>query len=46
MGIERIAMLKYGIPDLRTFYDADLRWLRYYGFLPLDIPNLVGGIAR
>ena len=46
MGIERIAMLKYGIPDLRTFYDADLRWLRHYGFLPLDIPNLVGGIAR
>ena len=46
MGIERIAMLKYGIPDLRTFYDADLRWLRHYGFLPLDIPNMVGGIAR
>ena len=46
MGIERIAMLKYGIPDLRTFYEADLRWLRHYGFLPLDIPNLVGGIAR
>ena len=46
MGIERIAMLKYGIPDLRTFYDGDLRWLRHYGFLPLDIPNLVGGIAR
>src|SRR5689334_5132531 len=46
MGIERIAMLKYGIPDLRTFYGADLRWLKHYGFLPLDIPNLVGGIAR
>ena len=46
MGIERIAMLKCGIPDLRTFYEADLRWLRHYGFLPLDIPNLVGGIAR
>jgi len=46
MGIERITMLKYGIPDLRTFYDGDLRWLRHYGFLPLDIPNLVGGIAR
>ena len=38
-------MLKYGIPDLRTFYDADLRWLRHYGFLPLDIPSLVGGIG-
>ena len=43
MGIERIAMLKYGIPDLRTFYESDLRWLRQYGFLPLDIPSLVRG---
>ncbi len=43
MGIERVAMLKYGIPDLRTFYDCDLRWLRHYGFLPLDIPSLVRG---
>ena len=40
MGIERITMLKYGIPDLRTFFDADMRWLKHYGFLPLDIPNL------
>ena len=40
MGIERIAMLKYGIPDLRTFFEADLRWLKHYGFLPFDIPNL------
>ncbi|MEJ0072200.1 MAG: phenylalanine--tRNA ligase subunit alpha [Pseudomonadota bacterium] len=46
MGIERIAMLKYGIPDLRTFFDADLRWLRHYGFLPLDIPSLITGLAR
>ena len=43
MGIERIAMLKYGIPDLRTFFDSDLRWLRHYGFLPLDVPSLVAG---
>ena len=43
MGIERVAMLKYGIPDLRTFYESDLRWLKYYGFLPLDIPSLVRG---
>jgi phenylalanyl-tRNA synthetase alpha chain len=43
MGIERVAMLKYGIPDLRTFYDSDLRWLRHFGFLPLDIPSLVRG---
>jgi phenylalanyl-tRNA synthetase alpha chain len=46
MGIERIAMLKYGIPDLRTFYDSDLRWLRHYGFMPLDVPSMVGGLAR
>ena len=43
MGIERVAMLKYGIPDLRTFYDSDLRWLLHYGFLPLDLPSLVRG---
>ena len=46
MGIERIAMLKYGIPDLRTFYEADLRWLRHYGFLPFDVPSLTGGLTR
>ena len=43
MGIERVAMLKYGIPDLRTMYDSDMRWLRHYGFLPLDIPSPVRG---
>jgi phenylalanyl-tRNA synthetase alpha chain len=43
MGIERVAMLKYGIPDLRTMYDSDLRWLHHYGFLPLDIPSPVRG---
>jgi phenylalanyl-tRNA synthetase alpha chain len=46
IGIERIAMLKYGIPDLRTFFDSDLRWLRHYGFLPLDVPTLTGGLTR
>lgn len=44
IGIERLAMLKYGIPDLRPFYDSDLRWLRHYGFLPLEMPNLVRGL--
>jgi phenylalanyl-tRNA synthetase alpha chain len=39
MGIERIAMLKYGIPDLRTFFESDVRWLEHYGFDPLDRPN-------
>jgi phenylalanyl-tRNA synthetase alpha chain len=43
MGIERIAMLKYGIPDLRTFYESDLRWLRHYGFAALDVPSLISG---
>lgn len=38
MGVERLAMLKYGIPDLRTFFDSDTRWLTHYGFEPLDIP--------
>ena len=46
MGIERISMLKYGIPDLRTFYESDLRWLRHYGFAALDLPSLVLGAAR
>ena len=44
MGIERITMLKYGIPDLRPFYDSDLRWLRHYGFLPLQVPTIAGGL--
>ncbi len=38
-GIERITMLKYGIPDLRTFFESDIRWLQHYGFSPLDRPN-------
>ncbi|MBF0561107.1 MAG: phenylalanine--tRNA ligase subunit alpha [Alphaproteobacteria bacterium] len=46
VGIERIAMLKYGIPDLRTFYESDLRWLRHYGFAALDVPTLTGGLTR
>jgi phenylalanyl-tRNA synthetase alpha chain len=46
MGIERIAMLKYGIPDLRTFFDSDLRWLKHYGFSFLDQPSLGLGLTR
>jgi phenylalanyl-tRNA synthetase alpha chain len=42
MGIERIAMLKYGIPDLRTFFESDLRWLKKYGFHFYDIPTVTG----
>jgi phenylalanyl-tRNA synthetase alpha chain len=45
MGIDRIAMLKYGMPDLRAFFDADVRWLNHYGFRPLDIPTLYGGLS-
>jgi phenylalanyl-tRNA synthetase alpha chain len=44
LGIERAAMLKYGIPDLRTFYESDLRWLRHYGFSALDIPSVAKGL--
>lgn len=46
MGIERVAMLKYGIPDLRTFFEADLRWLKHYGFVPLDVPSMAQGLTR
>ncbi len=44
MGIERIAMLKYGMPDLRPFYDCDLRWLKHFGFLPIEVPSMVRGL--
>jgi phenylalanyl-tRNA synthetase alpha chain len=46
MGIDRIAMLKYGMPDLRAFFDADVRWLSHYGFRPLDLPTLFGGLSQ
>jgi phenylalanyl-tRNA synthetase alpha chain len=45
LGIDRIAMLKYGMPDLRAFFDADVRWLSHYGFRPLDFPTLAGGLS-
>jgi phenylalanyl-tRNA synthetase alpha chain len=45
MGLDRIAMLKYGIPDLRDMFAADLRWLRHYGFTALDVPSLAGGVS-
>ncbi|MBU0799734.1 MAG: phenylalanine--tRNA ligase subunit alpha [Alphaproteobacteria bacterium] len=43
MGVERMAMLKYGIPDLRTFFESDVRWLDHYGFNPLNRPNRATG---
>jgi phenylalanyl-tRNA synthetase alpha chain len=45
LGIDRIAMLKYGMPDLRPFFEADQRWLSHYGFRPLDFPTLAGGLS-
>ena len=45
MGIDRMAMLKYGIPDLRAFFSGDLRWLKHYGFSMLDVPTLGGGLS-
>ena len=46
MGLDRIAMLKYGAPDLRAFFESDLRWLKHYGFVPLAMPTLAGGLSR
>lgn len=45
-GLDRLAMLKYGIADLRPMFESDLRWLRHYGFAPLDIPSLDGGLSK
>jgi phenylalanyl-tRNA synthetase alpha chain len=45
MGIDRLAMLKYGMNDLRAFFEADKRWLDHYGFRPLDLPTLFGGLS-
>ena len=45
MGLDRIAMLKYGIPDLRAFFESDIRWLRHYGFSPVDTPALHSGLS-
>ncbi len=45
LGIDRLAMLKYGMSDLRAFFDADTRWIEHYGFRPLDFPTLAGGLS-
>ena len=45
MGIDRIAMLKYGMPDLRDLFASDTRWLSHYGFKPLELPTLAGGLS-
>ena len=46
VGIDRLAMLKYGMPDLRAFFSGDLRWLKHYGFAPLAVPTLAAGLSR
>jgi phenylalanyl-tRNA synthetase alpha chain len=46
IGLDRLAMLKYGISDLRSFFDSDLRWLRHYGFSALEWPSLTQGLGR
>ena len=45
MGLDRLTMLKYGIPDLRAFFSGDLKWLSHYGFSMLDVPTLGGGLS-
>lgn len=45
-GIDRLAMLKYGIHDIRKFFDSDLRWLKHYGFSVFDIPSMVSGLSK
>ena len=46
LGIDRVAMLKYGMPDLRAFFESDVRWLGHYGFSALDVPSLAQGLSR
>ena len=46
MGIDRLAMLKYGINDLRAFFETDYRWLSHFGFDPLDVPSSYRGLSR
>jgi phenylalanyl-tRNA synthetase alpha chain len=45
VGVDRLAMLKYGMNDLRAFFDGDARWLSHYGFAALDVPTLSGGVG-
>ena len=46
IGIDRLAMLKYGINDLRAFFDCDYRWLKHFGFDPIDVPSNYRGLSR
>ena len=46
IGIDRLGMLKYGINDLRAFFETDYRWLNHFGFDPLDVPSSYRGLSR
>ena len=46
IGIDRLAMLKYGINDLRAFFETDYRWLSHFGFDPLDVPTNYRGLSK
>lgn len=46
VGYDRLAMLKYGIPDLRTFFESDVRWIKNYGFAPLDFSSMTSGLSN
>lgn len=45
VGLDRLAMMKYGIPDLRPMFEADMKWIKHYGFVPLDIPSITNGLS-
>ncbi len=45
IGLDRLAMMKYGIKDLRPMFEADMKWIKHYGFLPLDEPNIIQGLS-
>ena len=45
VGVDRLAMLKYGMDDLRAFFDGDSRWLRHHGFPALAVPTISGGVG-
>ena len=45
IGLDRLAMMKYGIKDLRPMFEADMKWIKHYGFLPLDVPTITSGLS-
>ena len=45
IGLDRLAMMKYGIKDLRSMFEGDMKWIKHYGFLPLDVPNITSGLS-